>query len=306
MDKKIKLGINNSFAMKKWIEPREWMRIIVEEIGLKNIQLTLDLFYPSLQEADVQNYTYEIIGLLKEYKAEISSTFTGLNAYSQNMLANPNLLIRQAALRYYENAINISSIIGALTTGGHFLSFSIKDYNNKRRKEYLTNSFYESIIYLSGVARQKGLGSLTWEYMPSLYEPPHTVSEAERMIKEINKYTEVPIYLTIDLGHTVSFDLDKSCKDRDVYYVLEKLIPFTNIVHLQQSDGIGDHHWPFTHEFNKIGIINPKRVIEIIKNYTDRKIDLIFEILPACEISGEQIINDQKESVAHWIKYIDD
>ena len=27
---KIELGINNAFAIKKWIEPEEWTKIIVE------------------------------------------------------------------------------------------------------------------------------------------------------------------------------------------------------------------------------------------------------------------------------------
>ncbi|MHB1334833.1 MAG: sugar phosphate isomerase/epimerase family protein [Candidatus Humimicrobiaceae bacterium] len=280
------------------------MKIIVEEIGLKNVQISLDLFSHSLQEADVKCYCFEIKELMEKYKVKISSTFTGLTAYIQNMLGHPNPLVRGAALKYYENAIDIASYLGSLTVGGHFISFSVKDFYDKDRVEYMTNSLYESIIYLSGIAKLKSLNSITWGYMPSQYEPPHAINEAEKMIKTINKYTEVPVYLTLDLGHMVAADLDTSSKDRDVYYVLEKLLPYTNIVHLQQSYGTGDHHWPFTSEFNKIGIIKPEKVLKVINGYSGNDIDLIFEILPACELSADQIINDQKESAAYWKKYI--
>jgi len=304
MSNKVELGINNAFAIKKWVEPEEWTRVIVGEIGLKNIQVSFDLFYPSLKEANISFMCEDINNAVKKYNAKVSSTFTGLNAYSQNMLVNPNPTIRKAAIDYYEDAIKISSKIGAPTTGGHFLSFSIKDFNDKNRREYLMESFFESIIYLSHVAFQHNLTSLTWEYMPSPYEPPHTVREAEKFYEEINSYTKVPIYLTFDLGHTTAFDISEKNKDRDVYYVLEKLIPMTNIIHLQQCDGIGDRYWPFIPEYNEIGIIDPGKVIKLIDDCSDHKIDLMFEFIHGCEVSGKKIIEDHKYSVDYWMKYL--
>jgi len=305
MKSNVELGINNAFAIKKWIEPEEWTRVIVEEIGLKNIQLSFDLFYPSLKEANISFLCKEINYTVKKYNARISSTFTGLNAYSQNMLVHPNPIIRKAAIDYYEDAIKISSKIGAPITGGHFLSFSIKDFNNKKRREYLMGAFFESLIYLSRIAYKYGMSSLTWEYMPSPYEPPHTINEAVKYYDEINSYTKVPIYLSFDLGHTTAFNIDKKSKDRDVYYVLEKIIPMTNIIHLQQCDCIGDRYWPFIPEFNKIGVIDPKKIIELVETYSDHRIDLIFEFIHGCELSGDKIIEDYKYSTDYWMKYLD-
>ncbi len=304
MGGKIELGVNNAFAIKKWVEPEEWVRVIVKEIGLKNIQASFDLFYPSLKESDIIFMCSEINKAVKKYSGKISSTFTGLNAYSQNMLVHPNPVVRKSAIDYYIDAIEISSIIGAQTTGGHFLSFSIKDFNNLKRREYLMQSFFESMVYLSKVAYKHNLNSLTWEYMPTPYEPPHTIEEAKRFYNEINSYTEVPIYLTFDLGHTTAFDLDINNKDRDIYYILENIIPMTNIIHLQQCDGLGDRYWPFIPEYNKVGIIKPQEVIKIIKNYSDHKIDLMFEFIHGCELSGDKIIEDYRYSAEYWLKYL--
>ena len=304
MNNKVELGINNAFAVKKWVEPEEWVRVIVEEIGSKNIQASFDLFYPSFKESNYLFVCNKINIALKKYDAKISSTFTGLNAYLQNMLVHSDPIVRKAAIDYYIDAIKISVEIGAPTTGGHFLSFAIKDFNNKKRKEYLMQSFFESMIHLSKIAYENKLSSLTWEYMPTPYEPPHTIAEAKSLYEEINSYSSVPIYLTFDLGHTTAFDLETGNKDRDVYHVLENIIPMTNTIHLQQCDGVQDRYWPFIPEYNNVGIIDPKKILKLINDYSDHKIHLMFEFLHGCEISGEKIIEDYRYSMEYWLKYL--
>ena len=303
--KKIELGINNSFLIKKWVEPEDWIKLIVEDIGISNIQHCLDLFGVSLNRKEALNSCNTIREIAKKYNSKISSTFTGLFTYYQNMLGHPNISFRQEAVLYYENAIRITSLLGASSTGGYFFSFTDKDINSIDMKNDMIDFYCKSIINLSKFAKKYKLEYLTIEYMPSPYEPPHKISEAEELLNSINNFSEVPIYLTLDLGHTVSYDLDINGKDTDVYYVVEKLLPITKIIHLQQTDGKGDRHWPFTPEFNKIGIINPKRIIDLINKYSKHQIELIFEILPSCEQSVSKIISDQKESVEYWFKYLE-
>jgi sugar phosphate isomerase/epimerase len=262
------------------------------------------LFYPSLKESDTSFMCNEINIAVKKYKAKISSSFTGLNVYSQNMLGHPNPMIRKAALEYYVDAIKISSKINIPVTGGHFLAFTMKDFNNKETREYLIQSLFESIIYLSKVAYEYKLSSLTVEYMATAYEIPHTLKEAKKFFEEINTYSKVPVYLTFDLGHTSAFDLDVNDKNKDVYHVLENVIPMTSIIHLQQTDGLGDRHWPFTPEFNEIGIIKPEKVLKIINDNSDHPIDLIFECMHGCELSGDKIIEDFKYGTDYWMKHM--
>ncbi len=304
MSDKFELGINNAFAVKKWIETEEWMRLIVDEIGLKNIQFSYDMLYPSLSEADCDTICDEICHCVKKYDAKISSTFTGLMAYMQNMLVHPSPVLRKAAIDYYKDAILISSTLGAPCTGGHLLSFSIKDYADKKRREYLMESFFESMVYLSGVAKENGLQSLVWEYMPSLYEPPHTVDECLRFMEQVNKYSHLPIRICFDLGHTTSFDIAQDDKDRDIYYVLEKIMPYVNMLHLQQCDGIQDRYWPFTEEYNKIGVIDPKKIYKIINSSANEKIDLYLEFYHGGEIGPDTIVHDYKASTEYWLSFI--
>ncbi len=304
MSNNIELGINSAFAFKKWVDPDEWVGIIAKEIGSKNIQASFDLFYPSFKEANYPYLCKKINRALKKYDAKISSTFTGLNAYLQNMLAHPEPMVRKAAIDYYELAIKISAEIGAPVTGGHLLSFTVKDYNDKERRNYLMNSFFESMAYLSQIAYDYNLSSLTWEYMSTPYEPPHTVEEAERLYKQVNSYTMVPVYLTFDLGHTTGFDLEEGDKNKDVYYVLEKIIPMTDIIHVQQRNSTQANYWPFTPEYNKAGIIDPKKIIKMVNDYSDHTIHLIFEFMHGFDECGENIIRDYKYSLEYWLDYL--
>lgn len=302
MNDKVELGVNNTFTLKKWVEPDEWIRVIVEEIGLNNIQLSSDLFYPNLDDFNIDFMCNRINDSLDKYDAKISSTFTGLNIYSQNMLGHPNPVVRKSALEYFINAIKISSKINAATTGGHFMAFSIKDFNDNKKREYLTQSLFESVIYLSSVAKDHGLDSLTIEYMPTPYEFIHRPDQAKEILNEINNYSKIPVYLTFDLGHTCSFNLEINGPDRDIYNVLENIIPITNIIHLQQTDGKSDHHWPFIPEYNENGIIKPREILKLIKDSSDHKIDLIFELLHGCDVNAEKIISDHKYSVDYWMR----
>ena len=52
MNKKVTLAVNSGFAAKKWVEPEQWIQVIVEEMGCKEIQCSFDLFYPNLKETD--------------------------------------------------------------------------------------------------------------------------------------------------------------------------------------------------------------------------------------------------------------
>jgi D-erythrulose 1-phosphate 3-epimerase len=85
---------------------------------------------------------------------------------------------------------------------------------------------------------------------------------------------------------------------------LEKLLPYTPVVHLQQTDGKGDHHWPFTPEYSRKGIVKPKRVMEIVKNSPLKRVDLVFELGHALDSPDQKIIDDHKASVEAWAKWL--
>jgi hypothetical protein len=71
-------------------------------------------------------------------------------------------------------------------------------------------------------------------------------------------------------------------------------------VQLQQSDALGDHHWPFTPERNAAGRIEPGRVLDTLATSGAEDVLLILEIIPGWEEDDGQVIEGLLSSVELW------
>ena len=286
----IHLGINNCFAVKRWPEPAAWAKIVRETLGLGLVQFSWDLLDPRAEASARREIVKETLESVERFDLQVSSTFTGLGAYSSNLLLHPNPAMRKDALTWYERAIELSARLGATATGGHFGAFSCEDYADSQRRSYLEDSLIEGMAHLCTVARRAGLDQLLWEPMPLLREAPATIEEAERLYERVNKNAAVPIRFCLDLGHQCT--AGAQAKDRDPYEWLRRIGPLCPYIHLQQTDGEGDHHWPFTEEYNSRGIIHPDKVIESLEKSGTREVRLIFEIFHPFETVEDRILDD--------------
>ena len=296
----IVLGINNGFALKNWPEPMAWAKIIAEDLGLKEVQFSFDLLDPTLPEPGRETLCQEIREAAGKYLLSLRTTFTGLVIYAQNHLAHPSLWVRNQAWRWFEAALEVTGRLSAEASGGHIGAMSAADFADSGRRAFLRRTLIHSVQGLTRLAARMGQKYFLWELMPTPREFPHTPEEALDLMQEINEGAAVPVRICFDLGHCSSFDLEKP---GDPYVWLEKLLPFTPVVHLQQTDGKGDHHWPFTPEYSKNGIIRPKQIIEVVKESPLDRVALIFELGHALDAPDGQIIDDHKRSVEAWAKW---
>jgi hypothetical protein len=76
----------------------------------------------------------------------------------------------------------------------------------------------------------------------------------------------------LDVGHAPHPD------ERDPYVWLRELGALSRIVHLQQTEAGHSRHWPFTEAYNRIGIIDPARVLRTLQESGAEEIWLGFEI----------------------------
>jgi len=297
------LAINNCFAVKRWPNPEDWSNIVANELGLKIVQFSYDLLDPRTTEPALSAMISRIKRIINKYGITIHSTFTGLAAYSYNLLAHPDPLMRADAFDWYVRAIEIASKLRAEATGGHIGALSWVDYLNDRRREFLINAVTNSLIRLSSIAKDKGLKMLLWEPMPVVREPPHTIDQAKKLLNIVNSESDLPIRLCIDLGHACAWRVDRK-EDLDPYAWLRELGAFSPVVHVQQTDGRADRHWPFTEEYNKRGIIKPDKVLDAIEDSGAKEVLLVLEIIHPFEEREEKVLRDIKESVEYWKKYI--
>jgi D-erythrulose 1-phosphate 3-epimerase len=297
----IVFGVNNGFALKNWPEPMAWARIISEELGLKHVQFSFDLLDPTLPNPVMGALCDEVTEAVRTFGLIVDSTFTGLVAYAQNMMAHPNAVVRTHAFNWYQAALQATARMSAFGTGGHIGALSAADYANPERRALIHSTVIGSVRDLARLASGLEQKYLLWEMMPTPRELPHTPEVAIDLMQEMDQGTAVPVQLCFDLGHCSAFDHAPG----DPYAWLERVLPWTRVVHLQQTDGKADRHWPFTAEYDQVGIIDPARVIEIVRQSPLERVDLFLEIGHALDAPDDKIIDDHKKSVDAWARHLE-
>jgi len=296
------LGVNNCFAVKRWPLPGEWTDICSGRLDVEFVQFSFDLLDPRTIEPALSEMIAQTLDALAKTGLFVHSTFTGLAAYSFNLLSHPSPGMRTDALNWYANAINVTSRLGVKVTGGHVAALSCSDYADTEKRRFMRRILIENLQHLSSLAAYKGLELFLWEPMPLLREPPCAIDDAKHLLKEVNEKSKIPVKLAIDTGHQCTVGLEG--RDNDVYAWLSELASESPVIHLQQTDGKGDRHWPFTEKYNETGIIKPDRVLDAIEKSGAKEVFLALEIIHPFEASETEVLDDLEKSVRYWKDYV--
>jgi len=299
----VRLGINNCFAVKRWSEPQAWANIVGRELEVGIVQFSYDLLDPMTREPLLSFVAEEILEACKRNDVIIDTTFTGLIGYSLNLLMHPNLGMRLEALKWYEQAVIVVSKLKARGTGGHVASMSVEDFGHENRRSYLESFLVESLKYLASIAGREGQRFLLWEPMPLSREQPTTIARAKELLAKVNEDAKLQVKFCIDVGHQCAWDV-KGSRDLDPYSWLRELAQESPVIHIQQTDGKGDRHWPFTKEFNDKGIIDAGKLLEAIDASGAKDITLIMEIIHPSEEKESKVLQDLVESANYWKEFI--
>jgi sugar phosphate isomerase/epimerase len=294
----IHLGINNCFAVKRWPEPGQWISIVKNELGLDCCQFSLDLADPMLDEATIASYADAVRECAAKQNVFLHSTFTGLAAYSWSQLLHPLEFMRAAAMRWYERAIDFTARLGAPGTGGHLGALSVYDTANQEHSQALLAEMQERLASLSCYAAQKGLQFLLFENMAVTREWGYRIEEAQALANLTVK-GGIPLVLCLDVGHPCALHTGTASDDYRAW--LAQSWPYTPVLHLQQTDATGDHHWPFTAEYNSKGNIRAEDVLNAIRQWPEREdVYLFLEPIHPFETADDTVLHDLQESVQYW------
>lgn len=118
-----------------------------------------------------------------------------------------------------------------------------------------------------------------------------------------------------DLKENYPYMFSFDGKDGDPYAWVKELGAYSPIMHMQQTDGVKSSHAPFTKETNIGGIISPAKLLTALKESFDQgaqdgmppmtdHVTLAFEIFIANVSYPQDCLEDLKETVAYWKRYI--
>jgi len=302
-----KLGVDLSFAKKRWPEPTAWLEIVRGRLGIKYIEFDSDFLDPFfVSEPTLSDVASEIRALAVQYEVEIHNYFTGAITHCLNLVSHPDERIRPDGVRWCERAIRLTTKLGARGIGGHFDTISSKDLNNPERYCMLINNLVSNFEWLSNIANQEGQEFILWEQLYAPSEVPYTIRQARELMEQLNYASSVPIHLVIDVGHMCCQEFPHSSEDEDPYQWLQQLGRLTPVVHLQQCNGTESCHWPFTRKYNEKGIIQAERVIKAIRDSGADEVYFFLEIFFPLSYPDQRVLDEMAESVQYWRKYIMD
>lgn len=293
---RLRLGVNTCFAVKRWPRPDDWAPVVRDRLDLRLVQHSLDLVDLAASARRREAQGQALTAVAREHGLEVHSTFTGLAAYSANMLLAPDPADREAAMAWYRAAIALTAQIGGRATGGHVGCFSVPDWRDPPRRAELWDALRASLAELASDAKGAGLGYLLVENLAVAREPS-TMAMIGELLSD-GDAGRVPIRLCLDVGHMCV--PGTSGPDRDPYAWLRALGRSAPVVQLQQSDAEGDHHWPFVERYNGIGRISADAVIEALGESGVEESALVLEIIPPFEQEDESVLEDLAASVDYW------
>ena len=293
---RVQLGINNCFALKRWPTPDDWAGVVRDDLDLGLVELSLDLVEGLEVPAERVHSVERTRAALQEHGLTAETTFTGLAAYGLNLLMHPDPERREAALRWYRTVVDVSAQLGAQATGGHVGTMSVPDWTAPARRSERWSDLRHALMEISGRAHDAGLEYLLIENLVSVREPS-TMDVVDGLLTE-GDGAHVPVRLCLDLGHQCVPGTEGD--ERDPYAWLRRFGSRVAEVQLQQSDALGDHHWPFTEERNAQGRIEPGRVLDTLAAAGAGDVLLVLEVIPGWEEEDAQVVEGLRASVHVW------
>ena len=295
----MKLGLNLSFAVKRWIEPERLAKLIKNDFGVDHIQFTWDLIDPWWPEEQRKIMAQEYKTAFEKAGVTVDATFGGLASYSYAHLLAPSEIQREIAFSFFKRAIDLTIELGAEVMGTPVGGMSYDDARNPERREDLYKEMLQYIRKLAEYGKTRGLKEIHIEATPLITEFPHSPQVSIQMMKDLEG-TEIQVKLLIDWGHALYKPLLKEEADINLWF--QKCAPYIGSIHLQQTDGLLDRHWDFTH---KDGIITPELIKDAVKKANLENITQYLEVVTIFEEDDDKVYEGMKKTMDYLHKELE-
>ena len=288
----MKLGLNLSFAVKRWLEPDILAAMCKDDFGVSNVQFTFDLIDPWWPESqrDVLAENYRRAFAAKGIS--IDAAFGGLASYTYAQFLAPFAEQRAAALTFFKRAVDMSLALGADVMGTPVGGMSNRDANDPQRREELYGLMIGLVKELAEYGRSNGLKEIHIEATPLITEFPHSPAASVKLMEDLAG-SAIPIKLLIDWGHALYLPLMGPEADMDLWF--KKCGPYLGSIHLQQTDGLLDRHWDFT----KDGLVTGEKIRQATEKAALGHIPQYLEVVTAFESPDEEVYAGMKKSMEY-------
>lgn len=286
----MKLGLNLSFATKRWLDPYQLAAMCRNDFKVEQIQFTWDLidpWWPVIQRnalAGEYRRAFEAEGLL------LDATFGGIASYTYAQLLAPSELQREVSYQFFQRAIDLTVEMGVEVMGTPVGGMTYDHSRNAKMREERYVNMLEYLFRIAEYGKDKGLKEIHIEATPLITEFPHSPEASVQMMEDLAS-SAIPYKLLVDWGHALFSPL--LGQEADMGHWLKACKPYIGSIHLQQTDGLLDRHWDFTKE----GIVTPQLIKKATEDADLSDIVQYLEVVPAFEAFDDEVYEGMKKTM---------
>ncbi len=295
---------NNGFTTEDHPQPELWGEVLAAA-GLRRFEYFADHLEPVIFRAVVEReseFLQATRRTLEQFDLEVFSGATGRISYMLNMLSHPYPDMRAAAREWVRALVDLTRKLGGRFISGHYDCISLPEV--ARDLAGAVDRLVDELVEVSGYAREAGLEGIFLEVMHRPQLQPYTIAGARDLLDRLNEDASVPFHIHADTGHMafITDDPRHGPEDRDVYRWLATPFGANDrlLIHAQQTDAQASRHWPFTTSYNRIGIIDARRVIQAVEQSGVGRAVIALEILFPRATPLERVRPDIIASAQYW------
>lgn len=287
----MKLGLNLSFAIKRWLGGEQLAKVVSEDLEMDCVQFTWDLVDPWWPDAQRNAVAREYADAFRAAGVTVESTFGGLASYCYNHFLAPSATLRELGKEHFRRAIDMTAEMEVAAAGMPLGSFSAQDALNPARREEIYQRALASLVDVARYAKTRGLSTLLIEPVPLATEFPSSAEDARRLMRDLEGETDVPVRLLVDWGHALFKPLfgDKA----NMEHWIDQCGSYIAAYHIQQTDGLLDRHWGFTQS----GIVTPQRLSRFWQDQQLTSQTFLLEMIYPFEQTDEFVLRDMQQGI---------
>lgn len=285
------VGLNLSFAVKRWMDPHELAGLIAQELGVTDVQFTWDLIDPWWPKEKRAVLADGFRDAFQRHGLRMVSSFGGVAAYSYGQLLAPSEEQRQVALDFFKRGVDLNVELGASVLGTPLGGMTHRDAVNDSRREEIYKWALDAVGEITSYAHSRGLEKILIEPTPVKTEIPYSPEGTLELMQALDGRTAVPVELLIDWGHALYEPLLHEKADMDGW--LSTCGSYVNCFHLQQTDGTLDGHWSFT----QAGKLSRVAIDDTLKRHGHHNSVQYLELIYPFEYTDDYVRMDVKKTV---------
>lgn len=199
---KIYLTLDNCFAIKRWVRPRDWMNVIREIGGIDCVQASTDNEIDPLfnTQSFRDRWLEEVRWGEREYGMKLVSFYSGYATYRTVGLASDAKSSRTKIRdNYFKKVVDLASLLGA-QMGNTLSAFTEPVLQNPNKFRQVESRIEKNLFDMAAYAASKNV-QYGYEQMYTPTQGYFTISGCTNLLRRVYAAGGHPLYITIDTAH---------------------------------------------------------------------------------------------------------